>query len=58
MNRHAVIKTVVTTNLSSSIPVCKENQPVHSGESTLDPALGGNDAKAESSVLCLPHAKS
>ena len=37
---------------------CKEIQPVHSeGDQPWD-FFGGNDAEAESPVLCLPHAKS
>ena len=37
---------------------CKEIQPVHSeGDQPWD-FFGRNDTKAETAVLCLPHAKS
>ena len=37
---------------------CKEIQPVHSEGDQLWDFLGRNDAKAETPVLCPPHAKS
>ena len=41
-----------------SVLDCKEIQPVHSeGDQPWD-FFGMNDAKAETPVLCLPHAKS
>ena len=50
--------TVVLEKTLESPLDCKENQPVHSeGDQPWD-FFGRNDAKAETPVLCPPHAKS
>ena len=50
--------TVVSEKTLESPLDCKEIQPVHSEGDQVWDFFGGNDAKAETSVLWPPHAKS
>ena len=53
-----LFSTVVLEKTLESPLDCKEIQPVHSEGDQLWDFFGRNNAKAETPVLCPPHAKS